>query len=294
MSRRLLQTIAAAGALATGLCAAVVAQGPVHEERKESRRLQFSGQGVRTVDVRATNGTIRVTGDGGTDVRLEATMAFDAETKEALSAAQKNVTIEGREDGATVTIAVRDGGAPTCGEQGDWRQPAWWDRRRYDAEVTLTIQVPRDVRVRLCTVNGGEAVLDGTQGDFDVSNVNGRIELKGMRGSGRATTVNGNIEAAFDAAPRTESLFKTVNGDITATLPRDLAAELRIKTMRGGVYTDFETVEQPVAREPARRPGQPRFVYRRRGFTEYRVGKGGAELSFETLNGDVRVQRAAR
>ena len=281
-------------ALATVLCAALAAQGPLHEERKENRRLQFSGQGVRTLDVRALNGTIRVTGDGGTDVRLEATMAFDAETKEALGMAQKNVTIEGREEGATVTIAVRDAAVPTCGEQGDWRQPAWWDRRRYDAEVTLTIQVPRDVRVRLCTVNGGEAMVDGTQGDFDVSNVNGRIVLKGMRGSGRASTVNGGVDAAFDAAPRAESLFKTVNGDITVTLPRDLAAELRIKTMRGGIYTDFDTVEQPVEREPSRRPGQPRFVYRRRGFTDYRVGKGGPELTFETLNGEVRIQRGPR
>ena len=94
--------------LATVLCAAVAAQGPLHEERKESRRLQFSGQGVRTLDVRAMNGTIRVTGDGGADVRLEATMAFDAETQEALGAAQRDVTIEGREEGATVAIAVRD------------------------------------------------------------------------------------------------------------------------------------------------------------------------------------------
>ena len=290
-----LQVVAASLAvLATVLWAGVAAQGPLHEERKESRRLQFSGQGVRTLDVRAMNGTIRVTGDGGADVRLEATMAFDAETREALGAAQRDVTIEGREEGATVAIAVRDAGAPTCGEQGNWRQPAWWDRRRYDAEVTLAIQVPRDVRVRLCTVNGGEAVVDGTQGDFDVSNVNGRIVLKGMRGSGRASTVNGTIEAAFDGAPRAESLFKTVNGDITVTLPGDLAAELRIKTMRGGIYTDFETVEQPTEREPSRRPGEPRFVYRRRGFTNYRVGKGGPELTFETLNGDVRIQHAAR
>ena len=99
---------------------------------------------------------------------------------------------------------------------------------------------------------------------------------------------------AFDAAPQAESLLKTVNGDITVTLPGDLAAELRIKTMRGGVYTDFETVEQPTEREPSRRPGEPRFVYRRRGFTGYRVGKGGPELTFETLNGDVRIQRAPR
>ena len=296
MSSRRVDARVATGLLvasvAAGLCTAGAAQGPLHEERKESRRLQFSGQGQRTLDVRAINGTIRVTGDGGADVRLEATTSFDAETREALGTAQQNVTIDGREEGATVTIAVRDAGAPTCGEQGNWRQPAWWDRRRYDAEVALTIQVPRDVRVRVCTVNGGEAVLNGTQGDFDVSNVNGRIVLNAMRGSGRASTVNGTIDATFDIAPRTESLFKTVNGDIAVTLPRDLAADLRIKTLRGGVYTDFDTVEQPAEREPSRRPGEPRFRYRQRGFTGYRVGKGGPELTFETMNGDVRIKRA--
>ena len=298
MSRHSLHTVVAAGALsafaAGGLCAVAAAQGPLREERKESRRLQFSGQGVRTLDVRALNGTIRVTGDGGADVRLEATTSFEADTKEDLSAALRDVTIEGREEGTTVVIAARDRGAPTCGEQGNWQQPAWWDRRRADTSVTLAIQVPRDVRVRLCTVNGAEAMVDGTQGDFDVSNVNGRIVLRGMRGSGRASTVNGGIEATFDASPQAESLFKTVNGDITVTLPRDLAADLRIKTMRGGVFTDFDTVEQPVEREPSRRAGQPRFMYRPRGFSNYRVGKGGPELTFETLNGEVRIQRAAR
>lgn len=277
------------------LCGTAAAQAPLHDERTESRRLQFSGQGVRTLDVRAISGSIRVTGDGGTDVRLEATIAIDADTDEAIRAARQGVVIEGREQGATVAIAVRDTGAPTCGEQGPWTQStAWWDRRQYDASVTLTIRVPRDVRVRLCTVNGGEVVADGTLGDFDVSNVNGRIVLRGMRGAGRATTVNGTIEASFDAPPRAESLFKTVNGSIAVTLPRDLAAELRYETRRGGVFTDFETVDLPVEREPSRRAGQPRFTYRQHGFTAVRVGAGGPVLTFQTLNGDVRIQRGPR
>jgi len=273
----------------------VAAQAPLHDERTESRRLAFSGEGVRTLDVRTISGSIRVTGDAGTDVRLEATTSIDAETQEGVAAARRDLVIEGREQGTTVAIAVRDRGAATCGEQGPWRQDAaWWDRRRYDASVTLTIRVPRDVRVRLCTVNGGEVVADGTLGDFDVSNVNGRIVLKGMRGSGRASTVNGGIEATFDAAPRTESLFKTVNGDIAVSLPRDLSAELRHKTFHGSVFTDFDTVDLPSTREPTRRPGEPRFVYRRRGFTNVRVGTGGPVLTFDTLNGDIQVKRAPR
>lgn len=274
--------------------AGAAAQEPLHDERTVSQQWQFAGDGVRTLDVRVTSGSIRVTGDTGSNVRLEATIVVDAETPEALRAAQRDVVIDGREQGTTVAIAARVGESPTCGEPGNWSQPAWWDRRRYDASVTLAIRVPRDVRIRLCTVNGGEVLADGTTGDFDVSNVNGRIVMKGLRGSGRASTVNGSLEAAFDAAPRSESLFKTVNGSIDVTMPRDLAAELRVKTFRGAIDTDFEAVETPAEREAGRRPGEPRYVYRRRGFTGYRIGTGGPLLTFETFNGHIRIQRGPR
>ncbi len=197
--------------------------------------------GTHTLDARTFSGSIRVSGDGGSDVRVEAVTKVEAETAEALQAALREVVLETQEQGATVVVSVRDGERPACGESGDWRGPAWWDRRRYDATVTLTVQVPRAVRVRLCAVNGEEVAVSGIDGDFDVSNVNGRVRLDGMRGSGRATTVNGAIDASFAAAPRDESLFKTVNGAIAATFPRDLAAELRLKSFNGEAYTDFDT-----------------------------------------------------
>lgn len=126
MNRRPMHPRATAATLAFlvggALCAAVAAQTRLHDERTESRRLAFSGEGVRTLDVRTISGSIRVTGDGGTDVRLEATTSIDAETQEGVAAARRDLVIEGREQGTTVAIAVRDRGAATCGEQGPWRQ----------------------------------------------------------------------------------------------------------------------------------------------------------------------------
>ena len=279
---------------ALAVCVTGSAQGLQRDSRTETRRLRFTEGGARTVDVRTLSGSIRVTGDGGSDVRVEAVTRIEAETAEALQAALKEIVLDTKEQGAAVTIAARVGEQPTCGESGDWRGPAWWDRRRFDASVSLTVQVPRDVRVRLCTVNGEDVTVSGVEGDFDVSNVNGKVRLDGLRGSGRATTVNGGIEATFAAAPRDESLFKTVNGAIEVTFPRDLAANLRFKTFNGEVYTDFDTTALPVTPEPARRPGLPRHVYKTRGFTNVRVGAGGPALTFDTLNGDVRIVRAAR
>jgi hypothetical protein len=272
------------------------AKGLVRDERTTTRRLQLSGAVARTLDARTISGSIRVIGDTGSDVRLEAVTKVEAEDDEALRTALRDVVVEAEEQGATVAITVKQDGESACGErQEGWKRgPAWWDRRRYSASTELTIRVPRDVRVRVCTVNGGEASVTGVHGDFDVSNVNGKIVLRDLRGSGQATTVNGGIDAVFDEVPRTESRFKTVNGDIVATFPRSLAADLRLKTFNGGLYTDFETTALAAEPQPSRRQDGPRFVYKPRGFTSVRVGAGGPELTFDTLNGDVRILRAAR
>lgn len=279
-------------AMAVGCTAA--ARGIVRDERRETRRLQFTGGGVHTLDVRTLNGSIHVTGDSGSDVRLEVVTRVEADDDAALRTGLQDVKLEAQEQGDTVAVTVRDDGQNTCGEQWSNRDRAWWDRRRYSSSSELTLQVPRNVRVRLCTVNGGTVTVSGVTGDFDVSNVNGSVTLTDMAGSGRANTVNGRIDASFAASPRNESQFKTVNGTISATFPRDLAADLHLKTFNGGLFTDFDTTALPVAAERVERSERPRYVYRRRGFTNVRVGAGGPVLTFDTLNGDVRIQRAAR
>jgi hypothetical protein len=68
-----------------------------------------------------------------------------------------------------------------------------------------------------------------------------------------------------------------------------LSADMSFKTMNGHVYTDFDVNSMPGP------PGTTetkdgRFLYRGNRFTTGRVGKGGPELSFETINGNVRLQ----
>ena len=89
-------------------------------------------------------------------------------------------------------------------------------------------------------------------------------------------------------------MLKTVNGDVTATFPPTLSADLRLKTFHGGLFTDFDVT--PVAARPTAAPERRdgRFVYRSGGFTLVRAGRGGPEITLETLNGDVRVVRASR
>jgi hypothetical protein len=82
-----------------------------------------------------------------------------------------------------------------------------------------------------------------------------------------------------------------VNGRIDATMPATLAADLRLRTLHGELLTNFDTTATPApAASSERRNG--RYVYRSNRFTSVRIGTGGPELTFETLNGDVRVRKA--
>ena len=135
--------------------------------------------------------------------------------------------------------------------------------------------------------------MDQTVGDFEVDNVNGRITMDGIRGSGSAETVNGPVAVSFSEAPPAASLFKTVNGNVTITLPEGLSTDLKMKTLNGGLFTDFDvqTLQSgPIAVE--RRGG--RSIYRSNEFTRVRAGRGGPEITLETLNGNVHVLRAPR
>jgi DUF4097 and DUF4098 domain-containing protein YvlB len=158
----------------------------------------------------------------------------------------------------------------------------------------FTVTVPRDTQLVLCTINHGEITVAGTHGDFSVSNVNGRVELRDVRGSGTATTVNGPIDATLLDVPRSNALFRTVNGAIRVTWPSQLAADLRMKTSNGGLFTDFDVVPlmRTAVAAPSRHDG--RFVYRSNDFASVRVGGGGPEITLETFNGDVYVLKTPR
>jgi hypothetical protein len=71
-----------------------------------------------------------------------------------------------------------------------------------------------------------------------------------------------------------------------------LAADLRLKTFNGDVYTDFDVAPLPaVPATGVTRKSNGRFTYKSdRGFA-VRVGGGGPELTFDAFNGDIRILR---
>ena len=263
----------------------------VVDESTVTRTLSFAAGGGRTVDVRNINGFIHVEATNDSTVQMSIRKVIRAETQDDLAEAQRDVRLDFRDGAARVEATVTDRREHVCGEpwNDDGRR---WDRVRYAVRYDFTVRVPRDAAVRLCTINSGDVTVTGTQGDFDVDNVNGLIEMNQVGGAGSAHTVNGRVTVTFTANPRRESSFKTVNGNIEVTFRDGLAADFAMKTFNGGLFTDFDAQPLATTVKTAGERRNGRFVYRANEFTRVRVGSGGPQITFETLNGNIRARRA--
>jgi DUF4097 and DUF4098 domain-containing protein YvlB len=118
--------------------------------------------------------------------------------------------------------------------------------------------------------------------------VNRGIEMTEVGGAGRVHTVNGAIKVLFAKNPAGKCSFGTVNGSIETSFRPNLNADVRVKTFNGSAYTDYDVTTLPrTVSAGERRDGK--FVYRSDDFNGMRIGNGGPELKFDTLNGSIRI-----
>lgn len=161
--------------------------------------------------------------------------------------------------------------------------------------VSLNIQVPVNTSVELTTVNGGHVDVTGISGELNVQNTNGAITLKNVSGSVLANTVNGEVTVSLDrVTPDKPMSFSTLNGKIDVTLPADTKAKLRLKTMHGTVYSDFDVKMEPDASKPVvedSRGQGGKYVIRMDHSVVGSINGGGPEYSFQSMNGTILIHK---
>jgi len=209
-----------------------------------------------------------------------------AESRELIAEARRDVTLQHVAEGATVRVRVC---GPWCDRQGRDCCFHGWDRSGYRVQYEIEARVPRNVTLLARTVQNGDVRVEGVRGDLVIENVNGSVSARGVSGKGTFGTVNGDLEVLFAANPDGPSRFSNVNGDIDVELRPGLAADVRLKTLNGEMWSDFPYTTLPLAGEVDRRNG--RFVYANNHTAAVRIAGGGPELSFETINGEIRLRR---
>jgi len=173
-------------------------------------------------------------------------------------------------------------------DDNDGRRNWGWDN--YSIEYDIEVRVPRGATLDIATVNDGDVTVEDVNGEFELKNVNGGVQLVRAGGSGTINTVNGNVKAVFARAPSEPTSFHTVNGELDVTFPKNLSAELAFHTMQGDVFTDFDVESLSVPPEIRQDHGRYRMNTNRN--SAFRVGAGGQRHSFNTLNGDIFVRKA--
>jgi hypothetical protein len=238
------------------------------------------------LEVDNVHGYIHVSGYSGSEIQMVAEKTIQAESAERLEAAKREVKLDVSRAGDTVTLFVD--GPFRCHCEDNRRGVNENRHRGYHVTFDFELKVPVATFLRIATVNGGDIRVENTTGDFDVSNVNRGIEMTEVGGAGRVHTVNGGIKVLFAKNPASECSFGTVNGSIETSFRPSLSADVMVKTFNGHAYTDYDVTAMPrKVSAGERRDGK--FVYRSDDFNGMRIGNGGPELKYDTLNGSIRI-----
>ncbi len=267
------------GAMAL-LAISVSLHADVKDTKHEQRTFAMTG-GERRLIVDGVNDSITVTGYSGNTVEVTVDGTWQADDDRYLADAKRDVKVDMTQSGNTVKLYVD-------GPFRDRNGPRNHGERHYNVHFDFNVKVPMDAYLELRTVNGGSVKVQGSDGDFDVHNVNGGIDLKDMTGSGMVNTVNGPINVSFRQNPRKDCKFKTVNGGIDVVFSSALSANLTMKTFNGQVYSDFDVVTLPLQQATVEQEGMKK-IYSRDRLMRVRAGNGGPELQFDTLNGTIRL-----
>jgi hypothetical protein len=221
----------------------------------------------RTIEIKGVNGGVHAVLANSNEVEVTAVRTARRSSPDSV-----RFEVVPHAGGVTVCAVYPDvpGREPNRCEPG---QDGHMNTRDNDVNVQFTVRVPAGVAFVGRTVNGG-VQAESLEGDAEGYTVNGSVKLSAS-GLVRADTVNGSITATAGRADWNDAAnFKTVNGEITLTIPPTLNAELRAETVNGRIESDF-----PVTTTGRISPRRLRGT----------IGSGGNELSLSTVNGSIHL-----
>lgn len=253
-------------------------------EEKTTEHKTFSG--VHDLVIDNITGFIEVTASTGGSVEMDIEKTLSGWSEDRLALARKEISLTTTQEGGLTQVLVDGPFRCHCSDNSiNFR-----GHQLYDFTYNFKVRVPRDVKLELRAVNNSHISVEGTAGDYKISNVNGPIEMKDIEGSGTIHTVNGGVKVVYARNPTGATSYKSVNGSLDISFRTGLNADAKLKTMNGGLYTDFDVSSLPVAAMTTAENRDGKFVWSSRRMTGVRIGHGGPELTFETLNGNVMIR----
>ena len=152
-------------------------------------------------------------------------------------------------------------------------------------EASYVIRVPRGTSVQYKQAGwggSGDLSVRDVSGDLEITMTSGDIKLTNVAGPVVANTVSGNISVRFAALRPGPSSITCVSGDVDITLPASSKATLKMRTISGEAYTDFDL--------NLNTPGNMQHVGGQ--LIDGNINGGGNGISLKTVSGDIYVRKA--
>lgn len=165
------------------------------------------------------------------------------------------------------------------------------DSDSWNKGLNLTIEVPKNINLKLDTYNGGDVYVENITGEVILENYNGKITAKRISGSVSADTFNGKITVELlKYIPNTPMSFTTYNGDIDVSLPSASKVNLKLKSSRGEIYSGFEM--KVVQSNPVKKTDSKSGTYKvyLDDWVKSEINGGGAEVIMKNYNGDIYIR----
>ncbi|HEX6650537.1 MAG TPA: DUF4097 family beta strand repeat-containing protein [Pyrinomonadaceae bacterium] len=152
---------------------------------------------------------------------------------------------------------------------------------RYDnpATVEYTLTVPRKAMLESIEMVNGSIDIDGVEGNVKATSINGRVNARGLLAEARLSTINGPLNATFTQLEESKPIsLNSVNGNLTLTIPSNANASIHAGTVHGDISTDFGLKVTHGEYVGHNMDGQ--------------IGTGGPKIKLANVNGAIRVSHA--
>ncbi|WP_020531455.1 DUF4097 family beta strand repeat-containing protein [Flexithrix dorotheae] len=153
-------------------------------------------------------------------------------------------------------------------------------------DIDYTFKIPSNVRL---VVNETQWQGDGIEvhkmaGEVEVNAKNSDIVFKDVTGPIVANTTNGDIEIVYLSLNQEKpNSIKSVNGFVDVTLPASSKAEVKMRSMNGEIYSNFELTY------PEDKKGIPHVGGN--NTIEGKLNGGGIMLSINSINDDIYLRK---
>ncbi|HUO17429.1 MAG TPA: DUF4097 family beta strand repeat-containing protein [Verrucomicrobiae bacterium] len=233
-------------------------RGSMTEEFHQTYPITPNGR----VELDNINGDVHISSWDRNEVKVDAIKYAD--TKERLDEA--TIDVDSGKDYVSIKTRYRDHDLTFN-----------WGSHNNPATVEYTITVPRNAALDKIELVNGALDVAGVSGEVRASSVNGRIAAHDLAGRTRLETVNGRLEASFNQLAGNSVELSSVNGSVSLTIPSDSQAELEASTVSGGIDNDFGLhVHHQFVGHDLR--GQ--------------LGNGGTRIKLDDVNGGIQIHHA--